>query len=184
MLWLALALSVGSVAIAGVVWFRMRRSRSRAGLPQLPFAPMLRAPTVAAAPQAAVRRTERARATLAPGLRLDDGRCCPSCLREYFGARYCTSDGRRLAPARELRERGRGGRCVACQRAYDPGLATCPHDGATVVPFSMALHEGVGRRTPTQPAHVVARICPVCGLRDDLHARFCSRDGAALLVIN
>jgi hypothetical protein len=118
----------------------------------------------------------------------DEELTCPSCQRGYVGKRFCTSDGRRLAPAHELKQRGRGVVCVVCRRACDAGVSKCPHDNLPLVPFSTHAIDAVrpmgARRAPTQPAHVLARICPLCGGRDDLHARYCGRDGAALLVIN
>ena len=40
------------------------------------------------------------------------------------------------------------------------------------------------RRGSTEPAGVVARICPVCGTKYDLNARFCGHDAGELVVIN
>ena len=36
----------------------------------------------------------------------------------------------------------------------------------------------------TEPAGVVARICPVCATKYDLNARFCGHDAGELVVIN
>lgn len=108
---------------------------------------------------------------------------CPSCRHEYEGAVYCTRDARRLVAAHELQTRNQGVTCMACGRAFDPGIRRCPHDGSALVPFAVY----VATRTRTrmlEPAGVIARICPVCGSRFDLHARFCAIDGAELVVIN
>jgi hypothetical protein len=40
------------------------------------------------------------------------------------------------------------------------------------------------RRNSTEPAGVVARICPVCSTKYDLNARFCGHDAGELAVIN
>ena len=149
---------------------------------------MVARPTTTAVPVTQPRRRHvgpRASATMT--VVADAGRMtCPTCLREFHGQRYCTSDARRLALAHEVRTRGRGVSCLGCHRAFDAGVSLCPHDSLPLVPHSLHGVASAGRRPRgiTQPAHVVARICPLCGIRDDLHARFCGRDGAALLVIN
>ena len=39
-------------------------------------------------------------------------------------------------------------------------------------------------RGMTEPAGIIARICPVCGSKFDLNARFCGHDAGELVVIN
>lgn len=110
---------------------------------------------------------------------------CPSCRREYEGAVYCSRDARRLVPSHELQHhpRSQGVVCMACRRAFEPGIRRCPHDGTALVPF--AVYAATRPRSRTmEPAGVIARICPVCASRYDLHARFCGVDGSELVVIN
>ena len=119
---------------------------------------------------------------------------CPTCRTEYHGMAYCTRDARRLVPPEEmlggpLRAMS-GGKsaglvCMACRRAYEPGLRSCPHDGNELVPFPVYnATRPRSRRNSTEPAGVVARICPVCGTKYDLNARFCGHDAGELVVIN
>jgi hypothetical protein len=109
---------------------------------------------------------------------------CPSCRREYEGAVYCSRDARRLVPTHEMNHpRSQGVVCMACRRAFEPGIRRCPHDGTALVPF--AVYAATRPRSHTlEPAGVIARICPVCASRYDLHARFCGVDGSELVVIN
>ena len=116
---------------------------------------------------------------------------CPTCRTEYHGLTYCTRDARRLVPPEEMLGLGmRGiGRsaglvCMACRRAYEPGLRSCPHDGNELVPFPVYNATRPRRRGTTEPANVVARICPVCASKYDLNARFCGHDAGELVVIN
>lgn len=119
---------------------------------------------------------------------------CPTCRTEYHGLTYCTRDARRLVPPEELiagNLRGIAGNksaglvCMACRRAYEPGLRSCPHDGNELVPFSVYnATRPRARRSSTEPAGVVARICPVCSTKYDLNARFCGHDAGELVVIN
>ena len=71
---------------------------------------------------------------------------CPTCRTEYHGLTYCTRDARRLVPPEEMlggaglgparaMRRSAGLVCMACRRAYEPGLRSCPHDGNELVPF-------------------------------------------------
>src|SRR5439155_10804747 len=71
---------------------------------------------------------------------------CPTCRTEYHGMTYCTRDARRLVlpedmlggPLRSLpMGKSAGLVCMACRRAYEPGLRSCPHDGNELVPFSV-----------------------------------------------
>jgi RNA polymerase subunit RPABC4/transcription elongation factor Spt4 len=121
---------------------------------------------------------------------------CPTCRTEYHGMTYCTHDARRLVPPEEMLggpglgpmralSRSAGLVCMACRRAYEPGLRSCPHDGNELVPFPVynATRPRRAART-TEPAGVIARICPVCGSKYDLNARFCGHDAGQLVVIN
>ena len=111
---------------------------------------------------------------------------CPTCRTEYAGMTYCTRDARRLVSAEEILSGGRGpgGVCVACRRAFDPGLRKCPHDGSDVIPAPLYWATRGRREREHAPTGVEARICPACRRRYDLSARFCGRDGAELVVIN
>ena len=121
---------------------------------------------------------------------------CPTCRTEYHGMTYCTRDARRLVPPEEMlgganmsaaRAMGRssGLVCMACRRAYEPGLRSCPHDGNELVPFPVYNATRPRSRAKTsEPANVIARICPVCSSKYDLNARFCGHDAGELVVIN
>jgi uncharacterized protein YbaR (Trm112 family) len=120
---------------------------------------------------------------------------CPTCRTEYHGLTYCTRDARRLVPPEELLggpglgpmralSRSAGLVCMACRRAYEPGLRSCPHDGNDLVPFPVYNATRPRRARTTEPAGVIARICPVCGSKYDLNARFCGHDAGQLVVIN
>ncbi len=118
---------------------------------------------------------------------------CPTCRTEYHGMAYCTRDARRLVPPEDMIGSARSGGqgksaglvCMACRRAYEPGLRSCPHDGNELVPFPVYnATRPRSRRNSTEPAGVVARICPVCGSKYDLNARFCGHDAGELVVNN
>jgi hypothetical protein len=118
---------------------------------------------------------------------------CPTCRTEYHGLTYCTRDARRLVSPEEMLSgalfRGGGARsaglvCMACRRAYEPGLRSCPHDGNELLPFPVYNATRPRKTRTTEPAGVVARICPVCASKYDLHARFCGHDAGELVVIN
>ena len=119
---------------------------------------------------------------------------CPTCRTEYHGMAYCTRDARRLVPPEEMlggpfraltSGKSAGLVCMACRRAYEPGLRSCPHDGNELVPFPVYnATRPRSRRGTTEPAGVIARICPVCGTKYDLNARFCGHDAGELVVIN
>jgi hypothetical protein len=126
---------------------------------------------------------------------------CPTCRTEFAGMTYCTRDARRLVPPEEMlggplrsASSGLGGLglsgksaglvCMACRRAYEPGLRSCPHDGNELVPFPVYNATRPRHRGSTEPAGVVARICPVCATKYDLNARFCGHDAGELVVIN
>lgn len=115
------------------------------------------------------------------------GMVCPTCRSEYQGATYCIRDARRLVAAEEMLTGGRGpgGLCVACRRAFEPGLRRCPHDGGDVVPAALFwAMRGKKGREPQPITGVNAKVCPVCRQRADLAARFCGHDGAELVVVN
>jgi hypothetical protein len=116
---------------------------------------------------------------------------CPTCRTEYHGLTYCTRDARRLVPPEDmlggpLRATGKsaGLICMACRRAYEPGLRSCPHDGNELVPFPVYTATRPRRARTSEPAGVIARICPVCATKYDLNARFCGHDAGELVVIN
>ena len=119
---------------------------------------------------------------------------CPTCRTEYHGMTYCTRDARRLVAPEEMiggplrgltSGRSAGLVCMACRRAYEPGLRSCPHDGNELVPFPVYnATRPRSRRSTTEPTGVIARICPVCGAKYDLNARFCGHDAGELVVIN
>lgn len=118
---------------------------------------------------------------------------CPTCRTEYHGMTYCTRDARRLVPPEEMlsaaalgkgSSRSAGLVCMACRRAYEPGLRSCPHDGHELVPFPVYNATRPRKRGTTEPAGVIARICPVCATKYDLNARFCGHDAGELVVIN
>jgi hypothetical protein len=119
---------------------------------------------------------------------------CPTCRTEYHGMAYCTRDARRLVPPEEMlggplraltSGKSAGLVCMACRRAYEPGLRSCPHDGNELVPFPVYnATRPRSRRNTTEPSGVIARICPVCGAKYDLNARFCGHDAGELVVIN
>jgi hypothetical protein len=120
---------------------------------------------------------------------------CPTCRTEYHGMAYCTRDARRLVPPEDMlggarsltgaQGKSAGLVCMACRRAYEPGLRSCPHDGNELVPFPVYnATRPRSRRNSTEPAGVIARICPVCAAKYDLNARFCGHDAGELVVIN
>lgn len=119
---------------------------------------------------------------------------CPTCRTDYHGMTYCTRDARRLVPPEEMlggplraltSGKSAGLVCMACRRAYEPGLRSCPHDGNELVPFPVYnATRPRARRSSTEPSGVVARICPVCSTKYDLNARFCGHDAGELVVIN
>nr|HEX4318033.1 hypothetical protein [Kofleriaceae bacterium] len=116
---------------------------------------------------------------------------CPTCRTEHKGMTYCTRDARRLVPPEDMlghaiRTPGRsaGLVCMACRRAYEPGLRSCPHDGNELVPSQVYNATRPRRPRTSEPAGVIARICPVCGNKYDLNARFCGHDAGELVVIN
>lgn len=120
---------------------------------------------------------------------------CPTCRTEYHGMTYCTRDARRLVPPEDMltgpglgaaKSSGKsaGLVCMACRRAYEPGLRSCPHDGNELLPFPVYNATRPRRAKTSDPSGVIARICPVCSSKYDLNARFCGHDAGELVVIN
>jgi hypothetical protein len=181
---------IGLVALAIVV----RRRTS----PVQPAPQPARSPVAAAHPSAPRPRTrpQFVRGGGGGGLAVatSSAMVCPTCRTEYYGMTYCTRDARRLVPPEEMlggplraasSGKSAGLVCMACRRAYEPGLRSCPHDGNELVPFPVYnATRPRSRRQSTEPAGVVARICPVCGAKYDLNARFCGHDAGELVVIN
>jgi hypothetical protein len=180
-LWWALIAAMAAVLGAGLTW---AAARWRAGT-ATPVAPPPQMSPVAVSERPRVRvRTARAVGGAALAI-TPSALACPSCRREYEGAVYCSRDARRLVPTHEMQNhpRSQGVVCMACRRAFEPGIRRCPHDGNALVPY--AVYAATRPRSRTMdPAGVIARICPVCAARYDLHARFCGIDGAELVVIN
>jgi hypothetical protein len=191
---------LGLVGMAFVV-----RRRSRVVENTTDSVRALPAPPPPAAPPLRPRpRLHVARASGGGGLAVatSTAMVCPTCRTEFHGMTYCTRDARRLVPPEEmlggpLRGATSGGLgslslsgksaglvCMACRRAYEPGLRSCPHDGNELVPFPVYNATRPRRRGATEPSGVVARICPVCGAKYDLNARFCGHDAGELVVIN
>ncbi len=175
--------AAGILCLVAAAW---RWSRERGAPPvQIPVPqPAASTPPMTERPRVRVRPVRAALA--APGLAVTPTTvACPSCRREYEGAVYCSRDARRLVPTHELQNhpRSQGVVCMACRRAFEPGIRRCPHDGTALVPFAVFAATRPRSRT-MEPAGVIARICPVCASRYDLHARFCGVDGSELVVIN
>jgi len=181
---------LGLVALALVL---RRRNRSQPAAPPQPSPPQ----PVTAAPPAMPRPRPRPAMVRGGGggglaVATSSAMVCPTCRTEYHGMTYCTRDARRLVPPEDMLGVGLGrgaGRsaglvCMACRRAYEPGLRSCPHDGNELVPFSVYNATRPSRRGTAEPAGVIARICPVCTTKYDLNARFCGHDAGELVVIN
>lgn len=189
-----------AVVIAGLVAIILvlrRRGRPATEAPAATGPTTPAPPVLPAAPRARTPRPAVARGGGGAGLAVatSSAMVCPTCRTEYHGLTYCTRDARRLvlpedmlgvggAPTKAL-SRSAGLVCMACRRAYEPGLRSCPHDGNELVPFPVynATRPRSRART-TEPAGVVARICPVCATKYDLNARFCGHDAGELVVIN
>ena len=183
----------GLVAVALVL-----RRRTRAHTAAVPAVrPPAVVPPVPALPRARPRPPQQVRSGGGGGLAVatSSAMVCPTCRTEYHGMTYCTRDARRLVPPEELLggpglgpmralSRSAGLVCMACRRAYEPGLRSCPHDGNELVPFPVYNATRPRRARTTEPAGVIARICPVCGTKYDLNARFCGHDAGQLVVIN
>src|SRR5262245_17599524 len=185
------------LVIAGLIAMALFvRKRSRPQPPPAPEpvrpAPQPERPPPRPRPRPAMLRTSGGGGGLA--VATSSAMVCPTCRTEYHGMAYCTRDARRLVPPEEMlggplramsSGKSAGLVCMACRRAYEPGLRSCPHDGNELVPFPVYnATRPRSRRGSTEPAGVVARICPVCGTKYDLNARFCGHDAGELVVIN
>lgn len=190
------------VGLAALALLLRRRNRAQPVAAPLPVRPPTPAPVAPAIPR------PRPRPALIRGggggglaVATSSAMVCPTCRTEYHGLTYCTRDARRLVPPEEmlgglgalravddrrgaLDRRSAGLVCMACRRAYEPGLRSCPHDGNELVPFPVYNAMRPRRARTTEPAGVIARICPVCGSKYDLNARFCGHDAGQLVVIN
>jgi uncharacterized protein YbaR (Trm112 family) len=184
---------IGLVALALLLRRRNRAHAIAAAIPARPpaAAPVPLPPRTRPRPQHA--RSGGASAGLA--VAISNAMVCPTCRTEYHGLTYCTRDARRLVPPEDMLggpglgpmralSRSAGLVCMACRRAYEPGLRSCPHDGNELVPFPVYNATRPRRTKNTEPAGVIARICPVCGTKYDLNARFCGHDAGQLVVIN
>ena len=184
---------IGLVAVAILL---RRRNRLPTAIAQPPARTAPTAPPVPSAPRTRPR-PHQVRGGGGGGLAVatSSAMVCPTCRTEYHGLTYCTRDARRLVPPEELLggpglgpmralSRSAGLVCMACRRAYEPGLRSCPHDGNELVPFPVYNATRPRRARTTEPAGVIARICPVCGSKYDLNARFCGHDAGQLVVIN
>jgi hypothetical protein len=185
---------VGLAAMALVM-----RRKGRTSITRQPDAPAPSAPSPITPPSIPPRRRQAVvRGGGGGGLAVatSSAMVCPTCRTEYHGMTYCTRDARRLLPPEEMlggaglgparsHTKAAGLVCMACHRAYEPGLRNCPHDSNELVPF--AVYNATRPRRPrgtTEPAGIIARICPVCGSKFDLNARFCGHDAGELVVIN
>jgi hypothetical protein len=184
---------IGLVAVAVLL---RRRNRLQAAVASPAARPAATVPPLPTIPRARPR-PQQVRGGGGGGLAVatSSAMVCPTCRTEYHGLMYCTRDARRLVPPEELLggpglgpmralSRSAGLVCMACRRAYEPGLRSCPHDGNELVPFPVYNATRPRRARTTEPAGVVARICPVCGSKYDLNARFCGHDAGQLVVIN
>lgn len=184
---------VGLVALAVLL---RRRNRAHVALP-VPARPPATVSTVPVPSRPRARPAQHLRGGAAGGLAVatSSAMVCPTCRTEYHGMTYCTRDARRLVPPEDMLggpalgpmralSRSAGLVCMACRRAYEPGLRSCPHDGTELVPFSVYNATRPRRARTAEPTGVIARICPVCGNKYDLSARFCGHDAGQLVVIN
>jgi hypothetical protein len=184
------------VGLAAMALVLRRRGRAHAARPPEPLTVTPSAPV--APPSVPVRRRPAMVRGGGGGAGLavatSSAMVCPTCRTEYHGMTYCTRDARRLVPPEEMlggaalsaargHSKSAGLVCMACHRAYEPGLRSCPHDSNELVPFAV-YNATRPRRRPTEPAGIIARICPVCGSKFDLNARFCGHDAGELVVIN
>ena len=182
LVWAALMV-VALGCASGAAWMLWRRRAAPLPAVIRPPAPVSSLPLLTERPRVRVRTSRSAGGA---GLAVTQTTLgCPSCRKEYEGAVYCSRDARRLVPTHELQNppRSQGVVCLACRRAFEPGIRRCPHDGTALVPFAVYAATRPRSRT-SEPAGVIARICPICASRYDLHARFCGVDGSELVVIN
>ena len=189
------------LGLAALALLLRRRNRAQAAVAPPPPRPPTPVPAAPAAPRPRPRPVQHVRGGASGGasgglaVATVSAMVCPTCRTEYHGMTYCTRDARRLVPPEEMLggpglgpmralSRSAGLVCMACRRAYEPGLRSCPHDGNELVPFPVYNATRPRRARNTEPAGVVARICPVCGTKYDLNARFCGHDAGQLVVIN
>jgi len=188
------------LGLAALALLLRRRNRAQATAQTHPHGaarPQPAAPTLPSAPRPRPRPAHAMRGAGGGGLAVatSSAMVCPTCRTEYHGMTYCTRDARRLVPPEDMLggpglgpmrslSRSAGLVCMACRRAYEPGLRTCPHDGNELVPFPVYNATRPRKSKPTEPTGVIARICPVCGSKYDLNARFCGHDAGELVVIN
>src|SRR5436305_1900001 len=183
------------LGLAALALLLRRRNRAQAAVQTHPHGavrPQPAAPTLPSAPRPRPRPVHAMRGAGGGGLAIatSSAMVCPTCRTEYHGMTYCTRDARRLVPPEEMLAgarsptRSAGLVCMACRRAYEPGLRSCPHDGNELVPSQVYNATRPRRARTSDPAGVVARICPVCGTKYDLNARFCGHDAGELVVIN
>ncbi|HET7501998.1 MAG TPA: hypothetical protein VFK02_13370 [Kofleriaceae bacterium] len=186
------------VGLAALAILLRRRHRSQAAVTPAPVRPAVPVPPTPAIPKPRARTAQQPRSGGAGGglaVATSSAMVCPTCRTEYHGMTYCTRDARRLVPPEDMLggpglgpmralSRSAGLVCMACRRAYEPGLRSCPHDGNELVPFPVYNATRPRRARTTEPAGVIARICPVCGTKYDLNARFCGHDAGQLVVIN
>lgn len=185
------------LVIAGLIAMALFVRRSRPAPQAVPVLPREAAPPEQRPPPRQRPRPALLRAGGGGGLAVatSSAMVCPTCRTEYHGLAYCTRDARRLVLPEEMLTsrslsstssgKSTGLVCMACRRAYEAGLRSCPHDGNELVPFPVYnATRPRSRRNSTEPAGVVARICPVCASKYDLNARFCGHDAGELVVIN
>ncbi|HEY0478467.1 MAG TPA: hypothetical protein VGD37_13170 [Kofleriaceae bacterium] len=191
-----LALVIVGLVTVAILLRRRNRAHAAAALGAT-RAPAV-APPVPSLPRPRPRPAQHTRGGGAAGglaIATSSAMVCPTCRTEYHGMAYCTQDARRLVPPEDMLggpglgpmralSRSAGLVCMACRRAYEPGLRSCPHDGNELVPFPVYNATRPRRARTTEPAGVIARICPVCGSKYDLNARFCGQDAGHLVVIN
>jgi len=191
------------LGLAALAFLLRRRNRAQPAVAPVPARPPAPIPAAPAIPRPRPRLAQHVRSGGGSGgasgglaVATASAMVCPTCRTEYHGMTYCTRDARRLVPPEEMLggpglgpmralSRSAGLVCMACRRAYEPGLRSCPHDGNELVPFPV-YNATRPRRSAraTEPAGVIARICPVCGSKYDLNARFCGHDAGLLVVIN
>ena len=194
-----LALVILGLAVLAILL--RRRNRAQPVAAPVPARPPVAAPPVPSISRPRPRPVQHVRGGAGGGaggglaVATSSAMVCPTCRTEYHGMTYCTRDARRLVPPEDMLggpglgpmralSRSAGLVCMACRRAYEPGLRSCPHDGNELVPFPVYNATRPRRAKTTEPAGVIARICPVCGTKYDLNARFCGHDAGLLVVIN
>jgi len=179
---------VGLIAMA-IVLRRRTRVEPREVAPDVPRSPSTGTPP-APPPRPRPRAVVRGGGGGGLPIATSNAMVCPTCRTEYHGMTYCTRDARRLVLPEDMLAGARsptksaGLVCMACRRAYEPGLRSCPHDGNELVPSQVYNATRPRRARTSDPAGVIARIYPVCGTKYDLNARFCGHDAGELVVIN